>query len=868
MKKIRNFVIGGIENKIINLVILPILGILAVFLAVTVFQYQKLQELVLTTNEEQQEAIRTVSGETMDKVIDRTLRRNTEVYAYIADGLFSSLANKVSLAADYAEKLYSNPGDYPARRALPPDPDAQGTTAAQLLSEKNTNMKDPKVIANSELLGNLSDILCALYDSDERISSCFIGTLDGLFLIADDRSGDKYDREGNIRHIEVRRRFWYTGAVSTGRLYFTGVEKDNFTNDIGIVCAEPVYVDGKLVAVVGADLFLGSMKDAVEDSVENGGFVFIVNQNGQVVFSPRSDGVFGVKTSSAAPDLRKSDNTELAEIVKAVLGGESRIGTVKAGNVSYYVCGSPLPAVGWAVFSVMDREVAELPANVMLRGYDSIQEGAVTSFRKSLSQGRQMMIMILIALFSAAAAGAAVLGKRIVRPLEDITKKVGDLGGSDLTFTMDDSLRTGDEIEVLAEAFERMSERTLAYVDEVKSITAEKERIGAELSMATGIQESQLPHIFPPYPNRKEFDLYASMTPAKEVGGDFYDFFLIDDIHFCMVMADVSGKGVPAALFMMISKTLIKNRIRDGESPGAALAHVNNQLMDGNEAGMFVTVWLAVLNLATGRGTAVNAGHEHPVLKRKDGQYELIKYRHSPAVATMEDLMFREHEFEMRPGDCLFVYTDGVTEATRGRRELFGTERMIEALNSDPDTCPAETVRRVSGAINDFVGGAEQFDDITMLCFKYNDPGDENQGEGAMKELNIDALVENLDQVIGFVDEVLEETECSPRTKMQIDVAVEEVFVNIAHYAYTNGIGKVLVSAGILKDQSSVRIIFTDSGIPYDPTKKEDPDVTLSAEEREIGGLGIYMTRKLMDDIAYERKNGRNILTLRKALQQ
>ena len=212
------------------------------------------------------------------------------------------------------------------------------------------------------------------------------------------------------------------------------------------------------------------------------------------------------------------------------------------------------------------------------------------------------------------------------------------------------------------------------------------------------------------------------MDPAKEVGGDFYDFFLVDDDHLCMVMADVSGKGVPAALFMVIAKTLIKNQALLGRDPSEILYNVNNQLCDGNEVEMFVTVWLAVVELSTGKGKAANAGHEHPCLCRKGGKYELVEYRHSPAVAVMEGMKFREHDFELRPGDKLFVYTDGVPEATSAQKELFGSERMLDALNQDPEAEPAQVLVNVRAAVDGFVKEAEQFDDLTMLCLEYNGP--------------------------------------------------------------------------------------------------------------------------------------------------
>ena len=267
-----------------------------------------------------------------------------------------------------------------------------------------------------------------------------------------------------------------------------------------------------------------------------------------------------------------------------------------------------------------------------------------------------------------------------------------------------------------------IAERGRQAIFAQKAETEKTQRLATELNLASDIQANVLPNIFPVFPDRKEFSLYASMTAAKEVGGDFYDFYFVDDDHIALVMADVSGKGIPAALFMMVARTLIKNRALMGGSPAEILHDVNNQLCEGNVAQLFVTVWLGILEISTGKGIAANAGHEHPVLRKESGEYELIVYKHSPAVAVMEGMNFREHEFHLQPGDSIFVYTDGVAEATDASDELFGTERMLSALNKEPDALPEKILGNVMDGINDFVKGAEQFDDITMLSLKYFGP--------------------------------------------------------------------------------------------------------------------------------------------------
>ena len=331
-----------------------------------------------------------------------------------------------------------------------------------------------------------------------------------------------------------------------------------------------------------------------------------------------------------------------------------------------------------------------------------------------------LILVVTVALY------ALYLRRTVISPITEVTNEAERFANNHEASHMMQAVRARNEIGVLASSVQKMEDDIIQYIANIRSITAEKERIGAELSIATQIQADMLPRIFPAFPGRKEFDIFATMTPAKEVGGDFYDFFLIDENHLGLVMADVSGKGVPAALFMVIAKTLIKNRAQMGGGPAEILNYVNEQLCEGNDAELFVTVWFAILDLTTGKGLAANAGHEHPALRRAGGEYELVIYRHSPAVATMEGMRFREHEFELHPGDCLFVYTDGVAEATDAHNELFGNERMLAALNEDPDANPETLLRTVRRHIDSFVGDAPQFDDITMLGLRYQGPEEKN----------------------------------------------------------------------------------------------------------------------------------------------
>ncbi len=283
-------------------------------------------------------------------------------------------------------------------------------------------------------------------------------------------------------------------------------------------------------------------------------------------------------------------------------------------------------------------------------------------------------------------------------------------------------VRPHNEIGELSEDVSALAEEMDDYLSRIERITAERERAKTELHTARQIQTSMLPNIFPPFPERTEFEIYASMDPAREVGGDFYDFFLIGDDHLCLVMADVSGKGVPAALFMMASKIVIANNAKMGKTPAQILADANASICRNSREDMFITVWLGILELSTGRLTAANAGHEYPALQNPGEPFRLFKDKHDLVLGGMADMQYKQYELTLAPGTKLFVYTDGVPEATNAQIEMFGIERMLSALNSDAAANPEATLRNVRRAVDDFVQDAEQFDDLTMLCIEYRGP--------------------------------------------------------------------------------------------------------------------------------------------------
>ena len=384
---------------------------------------------------------------------------------------------------------------------------------------------------------------------------------------------------------------------------------------------------------------------------------------------------------------------------------------------------------------VRDRGYIEtdphITAMVPLRGSDhqtkailcvQRQMKGMTESRKSYVQ-KLSFVLLLLTMFMVIGVGI-FLNKLLLQPIKDITEEADRFANenkvADVKLT--DTIRNKDEIGRLAGSIDRMEEEIVNYVKDITRITGERERITTELSLARRIQADMLPSDFPAFPDRKEFDIYASMTPAREVGGDFYDFILMDEDHLYLTIADVSGKGVPAALFMMASQIVLANMVMMGYSPGEVLERTNEAICANNKEEMFVTVWLAILEISTGRLTAANAGHEYPAIRYPDGDFALLKDKHGLVIGGMEGVQYKEYELVLEPGSRIFVYTDGVPEATDASEKMFGTDRMLCALNRDHEAGPEQLLANVRNSVDAFVNDAEQFDDLTMLCLEYKGP--------------------------------------------------------------------------------------------------------------------------------------------------
>lgn len=444
-----------------------------------------------------------------------------------------------------------------------------------------------------------------------------------------------------------------------------------------------------------------------------------------------------------------------------------------------------------------------------------------------------------------------LLQKVVISAIYKVNKSLKKITDGDLNEKVD--VRNSEEFVMLSNGIN-------TTVDALKkAIEAETKRFDKELELARSIQHSAMPNVFPPYPDHEEFEIYASMYTAKEVGGDFYDFFFIDPNHFAFLVADVSGKGIPAALFMMTAKTLIKNLAKTGLTPEQIVTKTNKQICKTNEQGFFVTLFLCVLELSTGKMTCVNAGHNPPLIKRAKGEFEYFQCKPNLVVGAMGGIDYESCETQLKPNDMIFLYTDGITEALNKDQEFYGEKRLMDKLNSITDLSSENVLKEIKANVDIFANEEQQTDDITMLALKYKGFVINKQSPTTIL---LPASIEKFPKLLTWLDKQCKKAGIPTAYKNKLTIAVEEIFVNISNYAYPPKEGDVEITFGI-SEKSCVEMKFMDTGVQYNPLEKEDPDITLSAKERPIGGLGIFMVKQTMDEVNYVYENGKNILTIK-----
>ena len=712
---------GGLRKKLLFLCSFLVITASVAFAIIGILQLRASARVAAETNASQNAAVKARSQETITSLTYEDMLNTITLAAKSADGEFWTMKHDFTMLALQVQDIFEHPDKYGEREVYPPDPEKAGEYSLQLIFGNKEAAEDPETQVLVRKLANLEPMMTEIVRGNTNYTrDCYIALPNGTSLALDTVSDEKFDENGEILPLDPTVRPWYVSAVEAGEFCFTLAVHSYYLEHPEVEYGYPIYVDGKLAAVLQGSTMLSVIQNFISDVwVGDNGFSIMVSNEGQLVYSPRESGELEM-INDMSTDIRNTGNATLAALIRDALDKESGIGKVEIDGESYYAAFARMSSIGWTLITFVPESEVEQPTEALLSELDKISANASEQYSRSFRRSSLLLLIVVILLIINASVAAVSFSGKIINPIHVMTQRIEDVTGEQFVFQMDDVYRTGDEIEILANTFGKLSDQMEEYLRHILAMTAEKERVGTELALATRIQADMLPNKFPAFPDRQEFHVFASMTPAKEVGGDFYDFFFVDDDRLALVIADVSGKGIPAAMFMMMAKNMIQNQAMAGHSPQEVLGTVNQLICENNKEEMFVTVWFGILDLGSGILTAANAGHEYPIIKTPDGPFEVFKDKHGFVLGTMEGMRYKEYELHLEPGAKLFVYTDGLSEAQNSEEELFGRNRIVQALNSAMDESPEGLLRAVDEAVGEFVGDAEQFDDLTMLCVEYS----------------------------------------------------------------------------------------------------------------------------------------------------
>lgn len=621
---------------------------------------------------------------------------------------------------------------------------------------------------------------------------------------------------------------WYDVPRRTGRAAWSEPYYDTGGGEaIMITFSAPFSRDGRFRGVATADVSLSELNDEVRQiRVMSSGYAFIISRSGRFISFPDSSRVMVARLADISPGLAEQMTSGGTRFVKS--------DDPLTGKASWVIC-SPIPATN--LYLAIVFPVREVMARVFRFERSTFLLGLV---------GLLVLMLIVV-----------LVARSIARPIKELAASVRRVGGGDLDFKPPKRV-TGDEVGELTTAFGKMVEDLNGHIRELRRTTAERERIASELDIAREIQRSILPGTLEAAPGADSFDVLGRCIPAREVGGDFYDFFMLGRKRLGFLIGDVSGKGIPAALFMAITRTLLKSTALRGVSPGECLFRVNELLLAENKATMFVTVFYGILDATTGEVCYANAGHPHPYVLQ-NGKTIPLAGAGGIVLGVTEAARYETEKTRLEPDARLFLYTDGVTEAMNARGELYDSTRLEQVLAEAVPSSPEETLRRVFGHVQRFVDGAEPSDDITALALTCRGgTGPRHAGFTVANRLSeiatLHQKVEALGRDLGLSVEAIHACK----------LTLEEVVTNVIKYGHDDG-KEHLIEVELTADAAGeIRLTVQDDGRPFNPLDAAEPDTRSLLPDRPVGGLGIHIVRKVMDDVRYERRDGRNILILTK----
>ena len=721
MKRISEIIPKGLAGKLIRFVVIFVLCLGIVFIAMSRIQVKQLKLAVKNEEEKQTEHIKGEYTQSMEEINEDSLLQMGIWAADKIDDEFWAIDHDIRVLGTQVEDVFRHPDNYKRIPVYAPREANTGTYSLQLLYSGDYDKIAPETMEMIEKLANLGPMMEEVVRGNaEYTLDCYISTPDDVTLAMDTLAGDKFDENGDLIDYVPTSRPWYQGAVSLGDTYISSAVHSYFYNINEVVFGYPVYVDDKLVAVLEMSTSLSVIEQKLaERNIGEHGFTVLISSGGQLVCSNRKFGELMMR-DDLSEDIRGTVNPGLQEMIDHALTGASDVDIVEVDGMEYYAAHAPLETIGWTQLTFASVQELTAPANKLLATMEKSTQSMYGNISKGFRKHSILLIIGLLVLMQLAIISASILANKRVKPITKMTEAVQGFVSDQMAFDMKDIYRTGDEIEDLAVSFKTMSVKMKQYVNEIVSNTAEKEKMKAEFEAASQIQFKMLPAIEPDFAGKEEYELYADMSTAKEVGGDLYDFYYLDDDHLVLMIGDVSGKGITAALFMALSKQMIKSQVLlHGGDLVEAINEANKRLCEESVDAMFVTVWIGILTLSTGVLESVNAGHMYTAVKKGSGKFALEPDEHGLLMGALDFATYALNTTTLQKGDVLYLYTDGVTEAHNSADELFGEERMLAALNRNTDLSPEELDKAVRAEIAKFAEGVEQYDDITTLCISF-----------------------------------------------------------------------------------------------------------------------------------------------------
>lgn len=726
----------NIYKKILT-AFLSVLSVVGIFMLVTCFliifkiKNYSLKEISGLSSE-----VFEIGGSSLKEQSKSSLKDISYSLSKNVQNSLNNISDKVLISCESIEKIIQNRDDF--KGFIPPLPEntmisenGKGSSKAYVI-DSNSDSSNPSVyfikeISNSSiaseniipknlynqllLISNCEYIFEPIFNNNDCISSIYIGTESGIYY--------KYSNDNSSERYDPRTRSWYTDAVKAAEKsdipVWQNVYISKSTGKFCITCSKAFKnKSGKILGVCAVDMYIDDISDLIlKYKIGKNGYNFIIDKNGNIVMHPEYASIFQDESSFESFNLSESG------LVNEILNKKSDVISAKIDDKNYYISFSPMEINDWTWVSTLPEEELMEPIYKIENLIDASLEKSEKSLEKDFNFVIIVFLIVFLVSFVIICFVCTKLSKNISLPITRLCEATKSIGRGNFDLSVDKN--SDDEIGKLAKSFNLMARNLKRYMKNLKKTTAEKEKVHSELMIANKIQKSMLPCIFPAFPERKDFDIYAVMDPAREVGGDFYDFFLIDDSKLALVIADVSDKGVSAALFMVVAKILIKNQLQNGDSPAEVLKIVNNRLCENNEVGMFVTCFLGIFDIKSGEFIYANAGHNPPFLYRKSEENCIvITSPHGLVLGGTPNITYLQSKTYLYPGDFLFLYTDGVTEAANKRGRLFSQQKLEEIVNScgKKNVAIQDLIFDIKSEINKFVGNAAVSDDITMLALK------------------------------------------------------------------------------------------------------------------------------------------------------